>query len=568
VGDTQLVNLGTAVQRTQIGLLPLLQDGDNAQYYWRVDGTGPVNSSTGSVWSFEMDEEDRYFVDNFDLYADTADLKATWNDNSGDTNNGAYITLDTENELNGANCAQFLWDTQSSETYAMIYLSFPATSVDWAAESLAAVQAWFYGNPANAYPYCYANPGEYSLLYMAIDNDTDPSDATKKYYDGDPCDIFVAAWHEWNVALADFGVSTTNVQSFGIGADVSPVAYSPSILIDEIMVWKPRCIASKSTLTADLNGDCIVNTADLNTFKASWLFDYEPNTPDANLLLVHFNLDETTGNIASDSSSKGLNGLWFQGGNADSWDISNPVGGLDRRVAGFTGNAIRLASSLGHVAVMADANAFSVCMPSALGATLPEATVSFWIRSYNGRSTSSLSDIIRARNQGNSQDQVRLRQYSDGRWNYRSQNGDSITAPAGSYAWDEFNTWSHLALTTNANTKVKRIWVNGVIKAQGTTNQGIVIPVGNKFRFGVGAQVEDFGSLTDFELQSGACGDVDDIRFYSYALPVGDIAGLESPYYSPGGKANMYSADYKIDFKDYSVLADQWMDLDYFPFNP
>ena len=118
-------------------------------------------------------------------------------------------------------------------------------------------------------------------LYVALE---DAAGAVGIVNHPDPDAVLLDTWQEWNVALDDFaaaGVDLGAVEAMhiGIGDRNDPqLNGAGTVTIDEIRLYKPRCVPSLARPEGDLNADCVVDYRDLELLAGQWL---GPDTGDA-----------------------------------------------------------------------------------------------------------------------------------------------------------------------------------------------------------------------------------------------------------------------------------------------
>jgi hypothetical protein len=244
--DQQQVIDGTApvvtVAQTNYG--PLSLELGNP-YYWRIDEVNnnePTTIWRGDIWNFEVQE---YFViDDFesynDLNPDEQDSKRiflTWIDGfENPTVNGATMGypdpvfvndehfVETVIVRTGAQSAPLLYDN-STASYSEVTVSTNDLAIgpDWSMGGVQTLVLWFFGDPNNAIT---------EQLYVKING-------TKVLYDGDPANIAIRRWTQWNVDLTSLGVNLSNVTTFSIGFErTGATGGSGIVFIDDIQLYK------------------------------------------------------------------------------------------------------------------------------------------------------------------------------------------------------------------------------------------------------------------------------------------------------------------------------------------
>jgi hypothetical protein len=162
-----------------------------------------------------------------------------------------------------------------------------------------ALSLWFYGDPNNATT---------ERMYVKLNG-------IKVTYSGEPDDLAQATWQEWNVDLADFGVDLGNVVEFVIGFErTGTTGGKGTILIDDIGLYRARCMPELRKPAADLDNDCDVDYDDLAIMASDWLMqDFMAVGSDGQLM-----------NFPTDNSQWGGGALRLDG--VDDWvDIDDAV---------------------------------------------------------------------------------------------------------------------------------------------------------------------------------------------------------------------------------------------------
>ncbi|UCG59582.1 MAG: hypothetical protein JSU70_08705 [Phycisphaerales bacterium] len=254
----------------------------NQTYYWKVnekntDGT----MSLGKAWSFTV--ADYIIIDDFEDYNDYSPdrIFQTWLDGFGYTEpppgrpgNGTGSTVGytaapfAEQDIvyGGGQSMPLGYDNSGAGGKAHYSEAERAWAIaqDWTREGVKALTLWFYGNPANS-------PEQ---LYVVV------QDAAGKIgvkSQGDASAVTVAAWQEWNIDLkeiSDDDVDLTAVKKLYIGVGSrasSTIGGTGNLFIDEIRLYRPRCVASLLQPANDLSGNCAVDHADVEILAGEWL---------------------------------------------------------------------------------------------------------------------------------------------------------------------------------------------------------------------------------------------------------------------------------------------------------
>jgi len=238
-------------------------------YYWQVNEVNHAEDPStyaGDVWHFST--APFVVVDDFEAYSDdNTNFEAifqTWIDGFGYTepvdqagNNtgsivGYAISPFAEQDIVHNNSAQSMpleYDNTFSPFFSETTRSFDPPQ-DWAGAGIKALTLYVHGSQANTG----------GRFYVKVNN------SPAQYVDD--LDLAVEAWQEVNIDLTDLaGVNLRQVTSLTIGIDENGslgLAY-----IDDIRLHPSRCISEK--VTGDLNGDCLVDAADLAVITDNWL---------------------------------------------------------------------------------------------------------------------------------------------------------------------------------------------------------------------------------------------------------------------------------------------------------
>ena len=465
-------------------------------YYWRVDEITDTGIVKGAIWNFTVAEN---IVDDFESYDDTGNLLAKWIDGSSNAT-GSTISLYTL-----GNAMQFEYDNSSNPWYSEAELAF-STPQDWGGVVSKAISLRFRGLPNNG------NEQIYLLL-----SDGDANGAVKLD------DVNAAredAWQIWDIDLEEFGnqeVNLANIEKLAIGfgdRDNPQAGGSGTVYFDDIILYPARCLTIYQS-GLDLNNDCVIDYQDLSVIGQDWLMsDYnviavEPND---NRLLVHYKFDEISGTIANDET--GSYNATVDANGADAWDP-----------CGYDGGCLYFDGT------------FSVSIPSgAFAAVDEELTVSMWINADVNTMLDRLAKV-QFRTGPDGEDYDRLN------WSIDDANEHS-------------GQWNHYVFVKHAGQGLMRIYHNGEIAAQNLDAFGVLD--------GLAAGITKIGVNEDGV--GHYRGKIDDLRIYDYALSQQEVA-----YLTLGNTGQLHQPlepvfsiydlvkDGRINFIDYSVLAEAWL---------
>ena len=399
-------------------------------------------------------------------------------------------------------------------------------------------------------------------MYVAIANSSG-TPAVVYYEDPDDPNATptqVDAWTQWDIdlnAFADQGVNLANVDtiSIGFGDKNNPQpGGSGTMFFDDIWLYPARCMAELLKPAADLNDDCVVDYLELEMAAVDWLKSDSlvaiPSVaPDSAGLMLHYKFD---GN-ADDSSGNNYHGI----------EMDGPT-----YVEGKFGQAIHLDGFDDYVAIQ-DMNY--------VGVGYPEVTVAAWV------CTSDTAGMICT---------------FDRNENWRFEIGGNASGGPGLVGWHlwtgsqidsglapEFpdNTgrvddgqWHHVAGVFDNGTMI--IYIDGsaeepFFSADSTFGRARAYP-----RYGfVGSNSEASYPPPTGRPDGGYFeGDVDELYVYHRALSLAEIRYLadDTPgdgesYIPVPSVANLYNEEpplsRSVNFKDFTLLADQWLEEQLWP---
>ncbi len=228
-----LVNQGQDTNTYDPGPLALGQT-----YYWRIDEVNDANAASpwrGVVWQFTI--ADYVVVDDFESYNDIFEgddshvIYFIWVDGYADQSaNGAVIgytsgdSMEKDTFHGGKQSVPIAYYNNSAPySEATVNAADLPIGTDWSMDNLSVLSLWFYGSAFNA-------P---ELMYVKLNG-------VKVAYDGPATDLQQAAWKEWKVDLAAFGVDLSEVTEFGIGFDrADAFGGIGTVFFDDIRLYPP-----------------------------------------------------------------------------------------------------------------------------------------------------------------------------------------------------------------------------------------------------------------------------------------------------------------------------------------
>ena len=494
-------------------------------YYWRIDEHNTdATITTGRIWTFTV----AYYLspDDFESYDDYDNrIFQTWRDGWGFTEpapgypgNGtgsgvgnAQAPFAEQTIIHGGRQSMPLaYDNSGTGGKARYSETFRewASPQNWTKGEVKALTLWFYGDPANAT----------ETLYVAVEDSVGHVQAVNH---PEPEAVRKGRWQEWNIDLTQFTSVNLNAikkMYIGFGNRVSPTAGgSGKIYVDDIRVYPSRCVPLKGKPAADLSGNCVVDYADIDIMANEWLTSghlVTPQQPSNASLVAYYSLDGNT----SDGSGNANHGT---------------ANGDPQWVAGKTGNALEF-----------DGTGDEVSIPySATLNPLDNFTVSAWAKAASGGT--GYRAVISSRTEPPQKGYI-IYATPANIWQFWTGTGSgwqSISGP--SVSLDE---WVHLAAVYTGGTK--RLYANGVLATQAP---GAYVPNdADELLIGAGANE----TVTHNYFFVGA---IDDVRIYNSVLSQDEVAWLAG-YTSPFSQPFDLNVDGVVDFRDFAVLADQWLE--------
>jgi len=521
-------------------------------YYWRVDEVNLAETPDtweGDVWNFATPE---YFaVDDYNDYPPD-EMWSTWVDGYGLPTNGSQVGHTdlpfAEQSIvhSGGQSMPFYYDNTGSVVYseAEADISDLGIDPDWTRTGVKALTLYFHGDPDNA-------PGADEQMYVKLNG-------VKVVYDGDMADIKETRWLEWPIDFASFGdVNLQNVMKISIGLDRGTNPGSSGVVyFDDIRLSPTRCVLSKRSADfakTDFVGDCVVDFRELEVMAADWLLSDSvtpTKAPDNTRLEAYYKFDDGSGTIAADSSNNSHRAI-LDGPQWESIDVQVGTGalkfdGVDDRVTvdsfNVAGTGITLSAWIKPTAFGNDPRIVS--------------------KAEGGGTAEHYWALLLAADPGDPEAGLQCRLRTD------AGTATGVVAPSDEI---EPDAWAHVAATWDRDDPNIRLYKNGIeiysVAKAGTA----VATAGPGVRIGIGNQSVDAGPGgmdRPFE------GIIDDVRIYDYGLSDPEIKYLAtkgaSDWYEPvPSAANLYDQEprgqRKVNFKDYAVLMDRWLDEQLWP---
>ena len=348
----------------------------------------------------------------------------------------------------------------------------------------------------------------------------------------DPNIALSTTYQAWDIALNDFKVANPSLNlggikkiTIGVGNRAAPVLDGKgTIYVDDIRLYLPRCMPDHVKPAADFTDDCLVEYADLDILTNNWLvstYDVTPAPPGAANLEAYYRFE---GDL-QDSSGKGRHG--------------DPCATTPSYAAGKAGQAL-VFSGDDYIYL---GNSFN----------LPLYSVALWFRVDGGTDSRDLFTLFTT-NHG-----VLLEVQAAGtlrylhRFPFGTGGGTNIYTTAG-YA---DGLWHHAAAVKSADRMV--LYVDGLQVGAQTDNT----------QFDQVAMAV-LGRIDNARAERYFTGAMDDVQIYSRVLSQNEVAylaGKTTPFTQPletfltpqDPAINVYN-DKIIDFRDYVILADMWLE--------
>jgi len=483
-------------------------------YYWRLDevNDADVNSPwTGDIWRFTT--ADYLVVDDFESY-ERFTIYDTWTQIDQ-----AYVYLSKEPRP-VHKCRQSMAFRYYYDNYFYSEAAYQFSSAqDWASAGVKALELFFYGeadNDVNAQMYFALSDGDVDALVP---------------YDGDANDLSSETWRPWRIDLQNLNVNLSNIKYISIGfrkGTSEPFAFGlGTVFFDDIRLYPSRCL-QENRPDADFNGDCAVDSQDLQDLAYNWLDKgyniYPVTAPNAPVAWYKFD------GSANDSA-----------GSAHGQPRGSPT-----YVQGVYGRAISFDGYKDSVEIT---NA-----PYLFARIRTGVTITFW---QYGKDSIHHTDTLCCSNYAyNIYDPtiaINLGTWkSPGKYNWDCGSPwsfDGRLSGNHKYKTEWSGRWNHWAFTKDVNSGKMQIFLNGLLYDSRTGANSII------------------SAITSFEIGSGWYGGydglIDDFRIYDYALTQPEVAyaatngtGIfDLPLLLPAD----LNSDNRIDFKDFALLADNWL---------
>ncbi|MHC4457386.1 MAG: LamG-like jellyroll fold domain-containing protein [Planctomycetota bacterium] len=512
-------------------------------YYWRVDEvnenySGPITDPwRGEVWQFTVTH---IVMDDFEDHIDTDDLRATWQVglwNGLPSDGNVYLGVaPVDPVLGGKQSMKLEYDNSSlAQRYCSVIHadtngpnSLGIGTDITAGGDIKALTLYFWGDPDN-------DANETERLFVALEDDFNHGVVKCKADTNDT--------NEWNIDLNDPNFShlnKTNIQKIYIGLGHDNFANLEEggqgiVYFDDIRLYIPRCIPEYSSY--DITADCFVNYEDIYIMGRDWLMtDYNAVAvplDDANLL-VRYTFDN---NNLDDDSGHGRHGTPVDGPNVHDGILT---------LAG--NNFVEIGGDFNDVNLFDGRKSFTIVMD---------------IQTING---GILISSARDSNFANHSMALFVPDWGAVYGNYYV---DQATIRG------QFldNKWHQIATTYDANTYEHVVYRDSVAGRAYIFDPNIPNMFLDAVRIG-GSRNPNFPGN---QSANNFIGNIDNVKIYNKALSPSEICYLyvgigfvcDQPLDSP---ANLYDEKLeklmkkrKVNFKDYTVLTNHWLEEDLWP---
>ncbi|UCG57595.1 MAG: LamG domain-containing protein [Phycisphaerales bacterium] len=498
------------------------------RYFWRIDEQNSDGTvSPGRLWSFTV--ADYLIVDDFEDYNDYSDrIFYYWLDGwgytepaPGKTGNGTGSTVGylqapfAEQTIvhSGLQSMPLEYDNTGATgkaRYSETEYEWP-TAQDLTRQGVKALALYVYGDPCNV-------PAS---LYVGLQ---DSAGTRIDVPETDTNLVQMTGWQEINIELSRFApVSLVSVKKIfiGVGNRLSPTIGGTGMLyIDDIRLYRPRCVASLLKPANDLNDDCVVDYLDLEIVANEWLgtgYLVTPVDPGTSGLVAYYPLDGNTNDTVG-----GYNGT--------------PNGGPGY-MAGQVGQALRLDGADDYVVVTSVGISGGDARTIACWAKANSAGIADWTNIFGFTGPASNGQHFDFQIVGDTDSTTQG-------WFGLHMHGDEYDILPNDL------DWHHLAATFDGTTQA--FYGDGRLVG---TAQYSISPPGNVHM----GKREDNDNYFP--------GLVDEARIFNRALSADEVAylgGLTLPY----SAAFDLNVDDAIDFLDVAVLGDAWLDEALWPAAP
>jgi len=535
-------------------------------YYWRVDEVDDGNTQTGDVWNFTM--PDHLVVDDFERYTDSNDFNQSWKTGMQLTCSGSTHTVAGTAQISYGTM-RFSYENNSPLTtyYLFSEAQYDCNDgsgfCDWTPDALLADDVKALSIPFTGSFVNDTDPTLDRMYVLVIDN----VGSYKMVLHPDPNAQVRPYAQEWNIALSELAsspnnVDLNNVDILGIGTGVRCNYYTTGggtglVVFDNIRLYPKRCVPEYGP-TADFTGDCYVDINDLDYFTNDWLISdanlVYPNAVAPNSPVVWFKFELPTGDLDTAHNEIPGVGIDANGTVLNRQDYTWLVDG------GRDGNGCIFFNQVDESAVEVSPNTLDFL------ATKPGVTFSLWLNldivNWDAEGWPGPFGLQGVGSPWGEGDVVEVKcpapDPPSTLWIIWSEDGNDFLTGTGTEDYADYGgRWNHYAFTFNGDTKTIEIWHDGQIAGDPLTDGNMPSHLTVPEAFYIGARQLYWAHWA---------GAIDDFEVYDYTLSGDEIAWIATdgtgqryvPLDSPTDLVP--SGANRVNFRDYSVLVDQWLD--------
>jgi hypothetical protein len=336
-------------------------------------------------------------------------------------------------------------------------------------------------------------------LYVTLQ---DSGNATATVTNPDANAVLSYAWQAWDIPMSSFtGITKTAITKLTVGVGTHSVS-TGTIYVDDIRLYMPRCMPDLLRNPADFTGDCLVDYYDLDILTDSWLV--KPPSGVSSGLKGYWPFN---GNL-QDVSGNGRNG-------------SDPCGVITY-AAGYAGQAASLNGGYVLVGPVGISGAAARSVAGWAKASTMNMLTTDWINVFGFTSRSgTLTD----------------RSFDIEKWGAGNDYAIHV------YGWERAIMpvdleWHHLAASYDGTTI--RWYGDGQLVGE---DSSVVLDTNDLVQMGERGDIS-----ANFQ------GMIDEVRIYGRVLSLAEVE------YLAGKPMIDINKDGSIDFKDYALMADVWLE--------
>jgi len=533
-------------------------------YYWRVDEVDDGNTQTGDVWNFTM--PDHLVVDDFERYIDANDFNQSWKTGMQLTcDAGTYKVAGTAQINLGTMRFSYENNSPLSTYYLFSEAQYDCNDgsglCDWTPDALLADDVKALSIPFTGSFVNDTDPTLDRMYMLVIDN----IGSYKMVLHPDPNAQVRPYAQEWNIALSELAsspnnVDLNNVDILGIGSGVRCNYYTTgggtgTVVFDDIRLYPKRCVPEYGP-TADFTGDCYVDINDLDYFTNDWLITdanlVYPNAVAPSSPVVWFKFELPTGNLDTAHNEIPGVGIDANGTVLNRQDYTWLVDG------GRDGNGCIYFYQPDESAVEVSPNTLDFLK------TKPGVTFSLWVNldivNWNAEGWPGPFGLQGQGSPWGEGDVVEVKcptpDPPSTLWIIWSEDGNDFQTGTGTEEYADYGgRWNHYAFTFNGDTKTIEMWHDGQIVGAPLTDGNMPSHLTVPEAFYIGARQLYWAHWA---------GAIDDFQVYDYALSGDEIAWIATDgtgqRYVPLDAPTDLIPSNRVNFEDYSVLVDQWLD--------